>query len=35
MELVEGFGAKVNKCSYMNECINFFCNVGHPFTFNQ
>ena len=37
MELVEDLGAKVNKCSYMyiNEYINFFCNVGqdHPLTF--
>ena len=24
MEFVEEFGAKVNKCSYMNEYINFF-----------
>ena len=25
------------KCSYINEYINFFCNVGqgHPLTFNQ
>ena len=32
MELVE-----VTKCSYINEYINFFCNVGqdHPLTFNQ
>ena len=32
MELVEDLGAKVNKCSYINEYINFFCNVGqdHP-----
>ena len=37
MELVEGVGAKVNKCSYINEYINFFCNIGqdHPLTFNQ
>ena len=37
MELVEDLGAKVNKCSYINEYINFFCNVGqdHPLTFNQ
>ena len=24
MELVESLGAKVNKCSYINEYINFF-----------
>ena len=37
MELVEDLGAKVNKCSYINEHINFFFNVGqdHPLTFNQ
>ena len=37
MELVEDLGSKVNKCSYTNEYINFFCNVGqdHPLTFNQ
>ena len=37
MELVEDLGAKVNKCSYINEYINFFCNVGqdHPLTNNQ
>ena len=37
MELVADFGAKVNKCSYINEYINIFCNVGqdHPLTFNQ
>ena len=37
MELVENLGAKVNKCSYINEYINIFCNVGqdHPLTFNQ
>ena len=37
MELVEAVGAKVNKCSYIIEYINFFCNVGqhHPLTFNQ
>ena len=38
MELVEDLSAKVNKCSYINEYINFFfCNVGqdHPLTFNQ
>ena len=37
MELVEALGAKVNKCSYINEYINCFCNVGqdHPLTFNQ
>ena len=28
MELVEDLGAKVNKCSYINEYINSFCNVG-------
>ena len=27
MELVEDLGAKVNKCSYINEYINFFCNI--------
>ena len=34
MELVEDLGSKVNKCSYINEYINFFCNVGqdHPLT---
>ena len=28
----EGLCAKVNKCSYINKYINFFCNVGqdHP-----
>ena len=37
MELVENLGANVNKCSYINEYINFFCNVGqdHPLTNNQ
>ena len=37
MELVEDLGAKVNKCSNINEYINFFCIVGqeHPLTFNQ
>ena len=37
MKLVEELGAKVNKCSYINEYINLFCNVGqdHPLTFNQ
>ena len=37
MELVEDLGAKVNKCSYINEYINFYCNVGqdHPLTNNQ
>ena len=37
MELVEDLGAKVNKCSYKNEYINFFCNIdqNHPLTFNQ
>ena len=29
MELVEALGAKVNKCSYINEYLKFFCNVGH------
>ena len=34
MELVEDFGAKVNKCSYKTEYINFFCDIGqhHPLT---
>ena len=37
MEFVEDWGAKVNKCSYINEYIKFFCNMGegHPVTFNQ
>ena len=37
MELEEDLGATVNKCSYINGNINFFCNVGqdHPLTFNQ
>ena len=40
MELVEDLGAKVNKCSYINEYIYFFCNVGrcricNPLIFNQ
>ena len=37
MELVEDLGAKVNKCSYINAYINFFCNVGqdYPLTVNQ
>ena len=41
MELVEDLGAKVDKSSYnvtyINENINFFCNIGqdHPLTFNQ
>ena len=37
MELIKDVGAKVNKCSYINEYINFFCNIGqdHPLTFNQ
>ena len=37
MELIEDLGAKVNKCSYINEYIKFFCNIGqdHPLTFNQ
>ena len=32
-----GKSAKVNKCSYINEYINFFCSVDqdHPLTFNQ
>ena len=36
MEFVEDLGAKVNKCSYINEYINF-CNIGkaHPLAFNQ
>ena len=37
MEFVEDLGAKVNKCSYINEYISLFCNIGeaHPLTFNQ
>ena len=37
MELEEDLGAEVNKCSYINEFINFFFNVGqdHLLTFNQ
>ena len=37
MEFVEDLGAKVNKCSYINEYINFFYNEGqaHPLTFYQ
>ena len=39
MELVEDLGAKVNKCSYINEYISLFlqCTVGqdHSLTFNQ
>ena len=37
MELVEDVGAEVNKCSYINEYINFFCNVGrdHPLTLTK
>ena len=37
MELVEDLGKNLIKCSYINEYINFFCNVGqdHPLTFNQ
>ena len=37
MEFVEDLGAKVNKCSYINEYINSFYNIGqvHPLTFNQ
>ena len=36
MEFVEDC-AKVNKCSCINEYLNFFCNIGqaHPLTFNQ
>ena len=37
MEFVEDLGAKVSKCSYINEYIIFFCNIGqaHPLTINQ
>ena len=38
MELEEDFGAKVNKCIYINEYINlFFCKIGqdHPVTTNN
>ena len=37
MELVEDLGAKVNKCSQLNEYINIFGNIGqgHSLTFNQ
>ena len=37
MEFIEDLGAKVNKCSYINEYINFFCIIGqaHSLTFNQ
>ena len=28
MELIEYLGAKVNKCSEINEYINIFCNIG-------
>ena len=37
MEIVENLGAKFSKCSYINEYINFFCNIAqdHPLTFNQ
>ena len=37
MELVGDLGAKVDKCSYINENINFFCNIDqdHALTFNQ
>ena len=37
MELVEDLGAKVDKCSYINEYVKFFCNIGqdHSLTFNQ
>ena len=31
MELVEDLGAKVNKHSYINEYINYFCNVGQDY----
>ena len=37
MELVEEFGAELNKYSKINECKNFFCSSGqdHPLTFNH
>ena len=37
MELVEDLGAIVNKCSYINEYINFSCNIGraYPLTYNK
>ena len=35
MELVEDLGAKVNKCSYINEYINFFCNIGQDQTWKN
>ena len=37
MDFVEDMGAKVNKCSYIKEYINLFCNIGqaHPLTFNK
>ena len=37
MELVEDLGATVNKCKYIKEYMQFFCNIGqdHPLTFNQ
>ena len=36
MELVDDLVAKVNKSSYINEYINFFCNIGqnHFLPFN-
>ena len=36
MEFVEDLGAKVNKCSYINEYVNFSCNLiqAHPLTSN-
>ena len=37
MELVEDLSAEVDKCTYINEYINFFCNIGldHPLTFKK
>ena len=37
MELVVDLGAKTDKCSYINENINCFCNIGqdHSLIFNQ
>ena len=37
MGLVEDLGAKVNKCSYINEYMGIFCNMdqAHTLTFNQ
>ena len=32
MELVEDLGVKVSNCSYINEYINFFCNIGQDHT---